>query len=138
MPKRVINPQALAKPTGFNHAIGVTGGEMLFLAGQDASDETGTIVAIGDIVAQYEQVLRNLFVVLKEAGGTMDDIVKLNLYVTDRQDYSEHRAEMREVHQAYFGDYYPAMAFFEVKSLFQAEALVECEGIAVIEPGEPV
>jgi enamine deaminase RidA (YjgF/YER057c/UK114 family) len=137
MPKRIINPSHLAKPRGFNHAIATTGGEMLFLAGQDASDEQGKIVAPGDIIAQYEQVLRNLFVVMKEAGGTMQNIVKLNIYVTDREKYRARLAEMAEVHQAYFDNYYPAMALFEVNSLFQSEALIECEGIAVIEPGEP-
>jgi enamine deaminase RidA (YjgF/YER057c/UK114 family) len=137
MKKRIINPPALAHPRGFNHAIGASGGELIFLAGQDASDETGKIVAVGDIVTQYEQVLRNLFVVLKEAGGSMQDIVKLNIYVIDRGLYRSQLAEIGEVHRAYFGHYYPAMAFFEVRSLFQPDALIECEGIAVVEKNEP-
>ncbi len=136
MEKRLINPPALAKPRGFNHGIAVKGGEILFLAGQDASDENGQIVALGDMVAQYEQVLRNLFVMMKEAGGTMQDIVKLNIYVTDWRKYREHLPELGEVHQAYFEKYYPAMALFEVKNLFQRDALIECEGIAVIDTGE--
>ncbi len=133
MPKRIINPPTLTHSRGFNHAIGVTGGEMIFLASQDASDDTGRIVAPGDIVAQYEQMLRNLFVVMKDAGGSMLDIAKLNIYLADWSTYYDHLAELGEVHEAYFGDYYPAMAFFEVRTLFQPDALVECEGIAVIE-----
>lgn len=133
MPKRLINPPALAKPTGFNHAIGVSGGEMIFLAGQDASDERGEIVAPGDIVAQYEQVLRNVFVVMKEAGGTMRDIVKLNIYLVDARKYTENIEALREVYQAYFDDYYPAIGMFEVRSLYRREALIAVEGIAVIE-----
>jgi enamine deaminase RidA (YjgF/YER057c/UK114 family) len=66
----------------------------------------------------------------------MLDIVKLNVYVTDWPGYYDHLDELGEVHEAYFGDYYPAMAFYEVKTLFQPDALVECEGIAVIEPDE--
>lgn len=111
---------------------------MIFLAAQDATDETGKIVAPGDIVIQYEQVLRNLFVVMKDAGGTMQDIVKMNIYLTDARKYAENIEALREVHQAYFEDYYPAMGLYEVKSLYRREALVACEGIAVIEPQESV
>jgi 2-iminobutanoate/2-iminopropanoate deaminase len=136
MPKRIINPPALPRPINYNHAVGVTGGEMLFLAGQDASDETGAIVAPGDIVTQYEQVLRNLFVVMKEAGGTMQDIVKLNIFLTDARKYTENLEALREVHRAYFEESYPATGLFEVKSLYRRDALVVCEGIAVIEPRE--
>src|SRR6185295_6937028 len=100
MRKRTINPPALTKPVNFNHAIGVTGGEMIFLAGEDASDENGDIVAPGDIVAQYEQVLRNVFVVMKEAGGTMRDIVKMNIFLTDARKHAENIEQLREVHNA--------------------------------------
>ena len=136
MPKRLINPPALTKPVNFNHAVGVTGGELVFLAGQDASDEHGDIVAPGDIVAQYEQVLRNVFVVMKEAGGTMHDIVKLNIYLVDARKYTENVEALREVYQAYFDDYYPAIGIFEVRSLYRRDALISVEGIAVIDAGE--
>jgi enamine deaminase RidA (YjgF/YER057c/UK114 family) len=136
MPKEIINPDVLSKPIGFSHAILATG-KALYLAGQDASDGSGKIVAPGDIVAQYEQVLRNLFVILKGAGGTMNDIVKLDIFVTNRTLYKQQLAEIGEVHRAYFDRYYPAMALYEVTSLFQDEALIELSGIAVLEPGEP-
>jgi len=136
MPKRMINPSPLPQPDGYSHAIGVTGGELIFLAAQDATDENGAIVAPGDIVIQYEQVLRNLFVVMKEAGGVMQDIVKMNIYLTDARKYTDNFEALREVHQAYFEDYAPAIALLEVKSLYRREALVVCDGIAVIEPEE--
>ncbi len=132
MPKEIINPEVLAKPRGFNHAIAASG-KLLFLAGQDASDGQGKIVAPGDIVAQYEQILRNLYVVLKQAGGAMQDIVKLDIFVTDRALYRKHLKDIGEVHKAYFERYYPTMALFEVKGLFQDEALIELSGIAVLE-----
>src|SRR5512139_1644665 len=99
MPKELINPEVLAKPSGFNHAIAASG-KLLFLAGQDASNGQGKIVAPGDIVAQYEQVLRNLYVVLKQAGGTMEDIVKLDIFVTNRALYKEQLKDIGEVHRA--------------------------------------
>jgi enamine deaminase RidA (YjgF/YER057c/UK114 family) len=132
MEKRIINPPTLAPPKGFNHGILVTGGQLLFLAGQDASDVEGRIVAPGDLVAQFEQVLLNLKAVVEAAGGNMQDIVKLNIFVRDRADYVAKLKPLGKVFRAYFGDYYPTMALFEVSSLFQKEALIEVEGIAVV------
>src|SRR5262245_57091502 len=134
MPKMLINPPSLAVPKGYNHGVLVTGGQMLFLAGQTASDGRGNIVTPGDYVAQYEQVLRNHQAVVEAAGGKMTDIVKLNIFVRDRRAYSAQLKALGQVHRKYFGDYYPAMALFEVSNLFQDEALIELEGIAVIEP----
>ncbi len=131
MEKKIINPESLAKPRGFNHGILVSGGKLLFLAGQTASDASGNIVA-GDLVAQYEQVLRNHKAVVEAAGGTMTDIVKLNIYVLDKNDYLSKLKPLGEVHRKYFGSYYPALALFEVSRLFQDQALVELEGIAVM------
>jgi enamine deaminase RidA (YjgF/YER057c/UK114 family) len=132
MNKKIINPPTLAPPKGFNHGILVTGGQLLFLAGQDASDVEGRIVAPGDLVAQLEQVLLNLKAVVEAAGGNMQDIVKLNIFVRDRADYVAKLKPLGKVFRAYFGDYYPTMALFEVSSLFQKEALIEVEGIAVV------
>ncbi len=133
MPKQIVNPPELAPPRGFNHGILVKRGRTLFLAGQDASDNTGQIVAPGDVVAQYEQVLKNLQAVVAAAGGHMTDIVKLNIYVGNRDDYVAHLEEIGHIHKQYFGTYYPAMALFEVTGFFQKAALIEMEGFAHIE-----
>lgn len=132
MSKEIINPPSLPAPRGFNHGLLTTGGSLLFLAGQDASDGDGRIVAPGDIVAQCQQVLHNLHAVVHEAGGQMADIVKLNLYVTSRDAYIAHLKPLGKLFREYFGNYYPAMALLEVKGLFQPEALVEMEGFAVL------
>ena len=131
--KELINPPELAKPRGYTHGILTVGGRLLFLGGQDASNAEGRIVAAGDIAGQYEQAVKNLQAVVAAAGGHLTDIVKLNIYATDRALYRAHLREIGEAHRAHFGDYYPTMAFFEVKSLFQDEALIELEGIAQID-----
>jgi enamine deaminase RidA (YjgF/YER057c/UK114 family) len=133
MPTQIINPPELVPPRGYNHGILASGGRLLFLAGQDASNEEGRIVAPGDLVAQYEQVLSNLDSVVSAAGGSMQDIVKLNIFVRDRDDYVKKLAPLGRVFRAQFGDHYPAMALFEVTGFFQEDALVELEGFAVIE-----
>jgi len=132
MEKEFVNPPELARPVGFNHGILITGGRLLFLAGQDASDANSRIVAPDDIVGQYEQVLHNLKAVVELAGGAMQDIVKLNIFVCDRDDYLAHLKQLGKVHKAYFGAYYPTMALFEINRFFQDEALIEIEGMAVI------
>ena len=133
MPKEIVNPPELVRPRGFNHGILCSGGRVLFLAGQDASDANGRIVAAGDVVAQYERVLGNLQAVVEAAGGTMADIVKLNIFVKDRDDYKSKLATLGRIHKQYFGDYYPAMALFEVTGFFQEDALIEMEGFAYLE-----
>jgi enamine deaminase RidA (YjgF/YER057c/UK114 family) len=130
--RRIINPPALAEPRGYSHGILTTGGSLLFLAGQTGSDAEGNIVA-GDLVSQYEQVLRNLQAVVEAAGGKMHDITKITIFIRDRHDYQAHLKQLGAVHRAYFGDYYPATALFEISGFFQEEALVEIEGIAVID-----
>lgn len=136
MPKKLINPDTLAAPRGFNHGVLVSGGQWLFLAGQTASDVHGNIVAPGDIVGQYNQILRNHQAVVEAAGGTMTDIVKMTIFVSDKKLYLANLVQIGQVHRRYFGNYYPAMALFEITSFFQEQALIELEGIAVINPRE--
>jgi enamine deaminase RidA (YjgF/YER057c/UK114 family) len=132
MTREIVTPPELPKPRGFNHGILTTGGKLLFLAGQDASNAEGHIVAPGDVVAQLDQVLHNLEAVVRAAGGTAREIVKLNIFVRDRDDYLAKLKPLGEVFRRYFGDYYPALALFEVSGFFQREALIELEGMAVI------
>lgn len=133
MEKEIINPPSLARPVGFSHGIAVAGGRLLFLAGQTGSDADGRISAPGDIVAQYEQIMRNLQAVVESAGGKMQDIVKLNIFVRDRDDYRNHLKQLGQAHRSFFGAYYPAMALFEISRFFQDEALIEIEGMAVVD-----
>jgi enamine deaminase RidA (YjgF/YER057c/UK114 family) len=133
MGKILVNPPSLARPSGFNHGILVTGGDLLFLAGQTGSNAEGQIVAPGDLVAQYEHTLRNLQTVVEAASGKMQDIVKVNIFVRDRDDYLAHLKPLGEIHKSFFGAYYPAVALFEVSRFFQDEALIEIEGLAMID-----
>jgi len=128
--RQIINPPELVQPRGFSHGVVVEGGRLLMLAGQDASDAEGRIIAPGDLVAQYEQVVKNLKAVVEAAGGGLQDVVKLNIYVTDRDAYRAQLKPIGEIHRAYFGRHYPATALFEVKGLFNPDAMIEMEGSA--------
>ncbi len=133
MAKHIVTPPSLVKPRGFSHGVVTSGGRTLWLGGQDASDAEGRIVVPGDLIAQLDRVLYNLHAVVHEAGGQMTDIVKLTIFVRDREDYLAKLRELGAVWQRYFGDYYPALALFEVTGFFQKDALIELEGMAVIE-----
>lgn len=136
MEKRRINPPELARPRGFSHGILTTGGRLLFLAGQIGNDAEGQLVAPGNLVAQYEQTLRNLQTVVVAAGGKMQDITKITIYIRDRDDYLAHLKPLGQVHRSFFGSYNPATALFEVSGFFQDGALVEIEGLAVLDSDE--
>ena len=134
MPKTIVNPASLVKPSGYAHGI-LSGGRLLFLAGQTGVDAAGRIMAPGDLVAQFRQALANLKAVLDEAGGQLSDVVKLTLFVTDKRSYRAQLKSIGEAYRDYFGRYYPAMTLVEVKGLFDDDALIEIEGIAIL-PGE--
>ena|SRR5713101_5627266 len=133
MEKTIINPPALPRPRGFSHGILITGGRLLFLAGQTGSDAEGHIVAPGDLVIQYEQTLRNLKAVVEAAGGKMQDITQITIFIRDRDDYLAHLKPLGQVHRTFFGDYYPATALFEISRFFQDDALIEIQGLAVLD-----
>jgi enamine deaminase RidA (YjgF/YER057c/UK114 family) len=126
-----VNPPALAKPSGFAHAVIATGGRMVFLAGQTALNADGEIV--GDtIVEQFEQALANLLTALTAAGGQPSDLASLTVYAVDLADYRAHGREIGTVWRRLAGRDYPAMAAIGVSRLWDAAALVEVQGYAVV------
>jgi enamine deaminase RidA (YjgF/YER057c/UK114 family) len=125
-----VNPPELARPSGFAHAV-VASGRTVFLAGQTALDAAGAIV--GDTVtAQFEQALGNLLTALRAAGGQPGQLTSLTIYLTDIDDYRAHSREIGAVWRRLAGQVYPAMAAIGVSRLWDATALVEITGFAVI------
>lgn len=125
-----VNPESLAKPSGFSHAV-VGRGTSVHLAGQTGTDASGTIVT-GGVVAQFEQALSNLLTALREAGGTPDRLASLTIYIVDMDDYRAHSREIGAVWRRLVGTGYPATAGIGVARLWDAEALVELQGAAVL------
>jgi len=115
----------VAKQPGFGDRIG------LFAGIEDVRFKR--IVAPGDLVAQFRQALANVGAVVEAQGGTLRDLVKVTFYVRDKNDY---RAKVKPIGQIYrelLGGYYPATTLVEVKALWDDEALIEIDGIAVLE-----
>ena len=131
MPENV-NPPELGPAVGFSHAT--RGGGFVFLGGQIGTDETGRVIEPGDIVAQFTRAIRNVETALRAAGSSPEQAVKLTYYVTDVAAY---RAGLREIGAAYrevFGRHFPATSLFGVRELFDRDAMVEIECVALSTP----
>jgi enamine deaminase RidA (YjgF/YER057c/UK114 family) len=124
-----INPAELPRASGFSHAVSVTGGRLVFLAGQTGLDTDGRVVA-GGVVAQFEQALGNLLTALAAAGGQPDDLVSMTIYVVNIDEYRQRGQEIGAVWRRLAGGEYPAMAAVEVSRLWDPAAIVEVQGVA--------
>jgi enamine deaminase RidA (YjgF/YER057c/UK114 family) len=127
-----INPPGLAAPRGFSHAVRTDGRRTVYLAGQTALDEGGSIVGDG-VVAQFEQALSNVLAALAAAGGSGADLASVTIYLVDIDDYVAHAHEIGAVWRRLVGTDYPAMAGIGVSRLWDAAALVEIAGVAVLD-----
>ncbi|MDQ6752837.1 MAG: RidA family protein [Actinomycetota bacterium] len=126
----VVNPPQLATPSGFAH--GVLAGNVLYLGGQTAMDKDGRIVP-GGVVEQFRQAFGNVLATLAEAGGKPSDLVNVNIYLTDVDDYQAHGREIGRIWREMAGSKYPAMAGVGVTRLWQKEAVIEIQGVAVLD-----
>ncbi|MFE2922548.1 RidA family protein [Streptomyces goshikiensis] len=126
-----INPAELSPPTGFSHAVTATGGRLVFLAGQTALDGAGKVV--GDTLPeQFERALANLLTALAAAGGAPADLARVTVYAVDVAAYREHARELGRIWRALAGRDFPAMAVIGVVRLWDEQAMVELDGIAVV------
>ena len=126
---RNVNPEGLAPARGFSHAT--VAGDTVWTGGQIGSDATGKIVDRGDVAAQFRQAIRNVEIALRAAGCTPEDTVKLTFYVTDVADYRNNLSAIGAAYREVFGKYFPATTLIEVIALFDPDALVEIEAVAV-------
>jgi len=79
--KEFLNPKTLMAPAGYTHIARASGGTTIYIAGQVSSDEAGKLIGENNFEAQAEQVFRNLKIAVEAAGGTMADLVKMNVYL---------------------------------------------------------
>src|SRR5262245_10450571 len=129
MAKTIINPPEMAPPSGYSYAIRKSG-TPVFISGQVALDGQGHLVGENDAAAQVEQAFANLRTVVQACGGTLDDVVKLNIYVTD----ASYRPAVAAARQRHFKQgQYPASTYVVVSALAVPQLLVEVEAVAMIE-----
>lgn len=128
--KKVIQPKGLPDPRPrYSHGILITNpGKVLFIAGQTAVDAIGNIVGKGDIEAQTKQVFENIKAVLKEVGGSIENIVKTTTYITN----IKYRDGLAKVRRQYYKKTAPTSTLVVVKGLAHKDYLIEIECIAVL------
>ena len=128
MSKAIIQTSHAPAAIGtYSQAVKVSGGATVYLSGQIGLDAS-TMQMVNGIDAQIQQVFLNLQAVATESGGTLNDIVKLNIFLTDLG----HFALVNEIMSTYFKQPYPARAAIGVKELPRG-ALVEMDAIMVLQ-----
>lgn len=130
MPKTQIVSKKLAKPSGhFSHATMIeASGRLVFISGMVAKGADGTLVGPGDIEAQTRQVCENVKAAIEEAGGTMDDICRVDVYVRNM----EHFDKIHKVRREFFKEPAPASTMVEVTKFTSPDWLIEMNAIAVV------
>jgi enamine deaminase RidA (YjgF/YER057c/UK114 family) len=131
--KHFMNPAPLMKPAGYSHVAKVTSGAIVYIAGQVSSDASGQRVGEDDFEAQAEQVFRNLKAAVEAAGGTMADIVKMNVYLVDEVP-PEAVAKLRAVRDRFVNvEKPPASTLVVVSRLARPGWLLEIEAVAAVD-----
>jgi enamine deaminase RidA (YjgF/YER057c/UK114 family) len=132
MSLKFINPTSLGPPLGYSNGVMTEPGtRLLFIAGQPGWNEQQEIIS-ADFVEQFDRALANVVAVLTEAGGRPEQIARLVMYVTDKNEYRLRTREIGEHYRNHMGKHFPAMVLVEVKSLLDDEAKVEIEAIAAL------
>lgn len=111
----------------FRLAQGYRVGDLLFISGQAAIDQTGRIVGVGDFEAQAKQTFENLDRVLRAGGSSLRNVVKVTIFLTDMTNFDR----IVQLRGQWFTAPYPADTIAEVRSLYSPDAMIEIEAIAV-------
>ncbi|RYE56322.1 MAG: RidA family protein [Sphingobacteriales bacterium] len=111
----------------FRLAQGYRVGHMLYISGQTAVDDNGTLIGIGDFDAQAKKTFENLERVLLAGGSSLKNVVKVTILLRDMANFEK----IVELRGKYFLAPYPADTIMEVSSLFSKDALIEIEAVAV-------
>ena len=128
MKKNIISTSKAPAAVGtYSQAVAVIGGTSIYLSGQIPLVPETMEVVEGNIEAQIHQVFKNLIAVCQEAGGDLSNIVKLNIFLTDLNNF----AVLNEIMASYFDQPYPARAAIGVSELPKGVS-VEMDGVMVI------
>ncbi|MGD6852890.1 MAG: RidA family protein [Candidatus Bathyarchaeia archaeon] len=125
-----INPQNLATPRGYSHAVSVSGNhKTIYIGGQNAIDEKRNLVGKNNLKEQTTQALENIEKILNEENAKLENIVKFNIYLVQGQKPQE---GFEAFQQKWRGNKFPAITVVFVAALGNPDWLVEIDAIAVV------
>jgi len=129
MKKTVLSSPEVNPPAGdYSHGWKIQGGELVILSGQIPEDAEGTIVGVGDFEAQAEQVFKNIGYMLEAGGAGFEDIVKMQVFLTEGNLWKP----FSKVRKKFLKAPFPATTLLIVKGLAKPEWMVEIEAMAVV------
>jgi 2-iminobutanoate/2-iminopropanoate deaminase len=129
MQKEIFCAPTVYSPIRYAQGVKTTGGTIVWISGQVSQDKDGKMVHKGDFAGQARQALSNLKAMVEAAGGTINDIIKVNTYLTDLR----YREELARVRAEFFPEgKLPASTLIGVAGLADPDMLVEIEAIAVL------
>lgn len=133
MAKEQITSDRMRQPSGhFSHATTVEArGKLIFISGMTAHRPDGSVAGVGDIEVQTRQVCENVKAAVEAAGGTMDDICRVDVFVRNM----EHFEAIHKIRREYFHPPLPASTMVEVTKMTHPDYLIEISAIAVLEDG---
>ncbi len=133
MPKKQLTSPKLRQPNGhFSHATMIEAtGRLVFISGMTARCADGSIAGIGNIEVQTRQVCENVKAAVEAAGGTLDDVCRVDVYVRN----IEHFETIHKVRREYFHEPLPASTMVEVTKMVSPDYLIEISAIAVLPQG---
>ena len=128
--KQQVTTDKLRQPNGhFSQATTIEArGKLVFISGMTARTPDGTIAGIGDVSVQTKQVCENVKAAVEAAGGTLDDVVRVDVYVRNMEHFDKIHAVRRE----YFKPPLPASTMVEVCKFTSPDYLIEINAIAVL------
>ena len=127
--KRVNHSSGTPWEASFGYSRAVRVDNQVFVSGTTASNEDGSTVAVGDVYGQSDFILKKIEAALQQLGGSLRDVVRTRIFVTDISRWEE----VGKAHQEAFGDIRPAATLVEVQRLISADHLVEIEVDAVLD-----
>jgi reactive intermediate/imine deaminase len=130
MAKTQLSTAALHSPNGvFSQATVIeAAGRLVFVSGMTARRPDGSIAGVGDVSEQTRQVCENVQTAVREAGGSLADVCRVDVYVRNMEDF----AKIHAVRAQYFHEPLPASTMVEVSKLAHPDYLIEINAIAVI------
>jgi enamine deaminase RidA (YjgF/YER057c/UK114 family) len=128
--QRTLHPKGWKRASGYANGM-VASGSTIFVGGQIGWNADQKFES-DDFVEQTRLALANVVAVLAEAGAGPEHIVRLNWYVTDKQEYVSRKKEIGEVYRSVIGRHFPTMTLVEVRRLVEDRAKVEIEATAML------